>query len=269
LEGTLVENIISNNLHDIERHRYSKMASEYKVSVDDIKAAIKVIEGLDPKPGSSIFSPDTVYIRPDVYVVRDEDEFRIILNDDNIPNIRINGYYKRLLSQLKTLEKEEKEYLNERLRSALWLLKSLDHRNKTIYRVTESIMRFQQDFFLSGVTAIKSLNLKDVAQDLEMHESTISRATSNKFLSCTHGLFSFRFFFSSSLKSDNGDVSSTYVKDIIRKIVDQEDIRKPFSDQKISDLLEKANNIKIARRTVAKYREEMNIPPRSMRRQSD
>ncbi|KKM60971.1 hypothetical protein LCGC14_1536400 [marine sediment metagenome] len=268
LQGSLVEKLILNNLKDIERRKYKVMATHYNVGVEDIKQAIKVIEGLEPKPGSAMSNAETIYIKPYVYVVREGEKFRILLNDDNIPSLRINGYYRKLLMQKASLLKEEKEYLRDSLRSAVWLLKSLDHRNKTLYRVTDSIIKFQREFFESGVPGLKPLNLKDVAQDLGMHESTISRATSNKYVSCQHGLFGFRFFFSSGLRTGNGTVSSTSVKEMIQKIVDEEDVVRPLSDQKISDIL-KASDIKVARRTVAKYREELRIQPQYLRKSTD
>jgi RNA polymerase sigma-54 factor len=268
LKGTLVENLIKEGLPDIERRRYQSLAQKYTCSVEEIREAIKVIEGLEPKPGRGMSSSQTIYIKPDVFVVWDESDFRIVLNDDNVPNIRINSFYRKLLSNKNSLEKEEKNYLEERLRSAVWLLKSLDHRNKTIYRVTESILNFQREFFLEGVSGMKPLNLKDVAMDLNMHESTISRATSNKYLACSHGLFNFRFFFSSGISSATGMVSSTSVKEIIRKIISEENSRKPLSDQKVAEML-KNFNITVARRTVAKYRDEMNIPSQSLRKKAE
>jgi RNA polymerase sigma-54 factor len=268
LTGTLVENLIANNLDDIEKRKFQQLATRYACSVEEIKEAIKIISELEPKPGRGFSDSQPIYIKPDVYIVRADGGFQIILNDDNIPNIRINNHYKKILQAKEALEKNDKAYLEDKLRSAVWLLKSLDHRNKTIYRVTESILEFQKNFFEQGVSKLNPLNLKDVAQELEMHESTISRATSNKYLSCSHGLFNFRYFFSSSLKTDTGSVSSTSVKDMIKKLVNEESQKKPLSDQKISEML-KEFNIKVARRTVAKYREEMNIPPQSIRKQID
>ena len=268
LKGTLVESLISDNLEDIEKRRFQQLATHYACLVDDIKEAVRVIGDLEPKPGRGFSSSQPIYIKPDVYVVRADDGFQILLNDDSIPNIRINNYYKKLLMNKDSLDKSDKAYLEDKLRSAVWLLKSLDHRNKTIYRVTESILNFQREFFENGVANLKPLNLKDVAQELEMHESTISRATSNKYLSCSHGLFNFRFFFSSSLKTDTGSVSSTSVKDMIKKLVAEENTKKPLSDQKISEML-KSFNIKVARRTVAKYREELSIPPQNIRKNMD
>jgi len=268
LKGTLIENLIADNLEDIEKRRYQQLATRYACSIDEIKEAVKVIGDLEPKPGRGFSGSQPIFIKPDVYIVRADDGFEILLNDDSMPNIRINNYYKKLLLSKDSLDKGDKAYLEDKLRSAVWLLKSLDHRNKTIYRVTESILNFQREFFENGVSHLKPLNLKDVAQELEMHESTISRATSNKYLSCSHGLFNFRFFFSSSLKTDTGSVSSTSVKDMIKKLVAEENAKKPLSDQKISEML-KSFNIKVARRTVAKYREELSIPPQNIRKNID
>jgi len=268
LRDTLVEKLIQNNLKDIEKRKYKRLASQYQCPEEDIRQAVQIIEGLQPRPGGSMSGIQPIYIKPDVYIIRDEKDFRIVLNDDHIPTLRINSYYRKILATRNTLNKEEKEFLTERLKSAVWLLKSLDHRNKTIYRVSESILNFQRDFFEQGVSAMKPLNLKDVARDLGMHESTISRTTSNKYLSCSHGLFNFRYFFSSGIKGDYGTVSSTSIKDMIQKIVDEENTKKPLSDQKIADML-KDLNVTVARRTVAKYRDELNIQPQNLRKQHD
>jgi RNA polymerase sigma-54 factor len=268
LQDTLVEKLIQHNLRDIEKRRYKRLAAQYQCSEDDIRQAVQIIESLQPRPGGSMSGIQPIYIKPDVYIIRDEDDFRIVLNDDHIPSLRINSYYRKILSTRGSLNKEERDFLNERLKSAVWLLKSLDHRNKTIYRVSESILNFQREFFEKGVASMKPLNLKDVARDLGMHESTISRTTSNKYLSCSHGLFNFRYFFSSGIKGDYGTVSSTSIKDMIEKIVDEENPRKPLSDQKIADML-KELNVKVARRTVAKYRDELNIQPQNLRKRHD
>ncbi|MGD2079907.1 MAG: RNA polymerase factor sigma-54 [Nitrospirota bacterium] len=268
LDNTLVEDLIRNNLEDIEKRKFQQLATRYECSLEEIKNAVKVISDLEPKPGRGYSAVQPIYIKPDVYVAKADGDFQIVLNDENIPSLRINSYYRKLLMSKDMLKKDEKAYLEERLRSAVWLLKSLDHRNKTIYRVTESILKFQREFFEQGVTHLKPLNLKDVASDLGMHESTISRTTSNKYLSCSHGLFNFRYFFSSGLKTTTGSVSSTSVKDMIEKLVAEEDPRKPLSDQKISEML-KSLNIRVARRTVAKYREEMSIPPQNIRKRID
>lgn len=265
LKGSLVEQLIVNNMADIEKKRYQLMAKQYNVPTDEILAAVRIIEGLEPRPARNFSGPAPTYVVPDVTVVKTDDGYQIILNDEGLPRLRLNAYYKKLFRSKNSLSKEEKQFIDEKLRSAVWLLKSLDQRNRTIYRVTESIIDFQKDFFDWGTANLKPLNLRDVAASLGMHESTISRVTSNKYLSCGHGLFSFRFFFSSALHSASGAVSSTSVKDLIKKIVSEENTSKPLSDQKIVELLE-TKNIKIARRTVAKYREELKIPPQGQRK---
>lgn len=266
LSGSLVEHIVLDSLHDVEKKRYQQIARQYNAPLDDIMAAIGIIEGLEPKPARNFSSSATTYIVPDVSVIKNEDGYQILLNDEGLPKIRLSNHYKKLMLMLKgTLSKEERLFVDEKIRSAVWLLKSLDQRNKTIYRVTECILNFQRDFFDTGVSMLKPLNLKDVSQELGMHESTISRVTSNKFLSCSHGLYSFRFFFSSALQGSEGSISSTLVKDLIRKLVSEEDQAKPFSDQRIADVL-KSKDITIARRTVAKYREELKIPSQGSRK---
>lgn len=265
LQGTIVEKIVLNNISDIEKKRYNQIGKQYDLPMEDLMAAIKIIEDLDPKPGRNYSSSYPTYIVPDVYVMKIDDKYQIILNDEGIPKVRLNNYYKRLFQAKNSLSKEERQFVEERLRSAVWLLKSLDQRNRTIYRVTESILKFQYDFFERGINYLKPLNLKDVADDIGMHESTISRVTSNKYLSCSHGIFGFRFFFGSAIQTSAGSVSSRSVKDIIKKIVSEEDPRNPLSDQRIVDIL-KSKNIVLARRTVAKYREELRIPPHNQRK---
>lgn len=265
LLGSVVELIIANNLDDIVKRKYKEIAKQHACKVDEVMHAIKVIESLEPKPGRNFSSSTPVYIAPDVYITKAGGEYQIVLNEDNLPSLKINSYYRKLLATKHTLPKEERQYLEDKLRSATWLLKSLDHRHKTIYRVSESILNFQRGFFEQGVGSLKPLNLKDVAMDLQMHESTISRATANKYLSCGHGLFPFRYFFSSGISSDSGRVSSTSVKETIRKIISEESPKKPLSDQKLAEIL-KGQNVVLARRTIAKYREELNIPSHAHRK---
>jgi RNA polymerase sigma-54 factor len=266
LSGTLVEKIIQNNLDELQRRKYSVISRYYGLSEEEVMDAVRIIEGLDPRPASSLSSGDVSYVAPDVSIIKTDEGYQIILNDEGIPRLGLNATYRKLLQNRDKLTKEEKAFLREKLRLAIELIKSLDHRNRTIYKVSESILKFQREFFDRGRDFLKPLNLKDVAQDISMHESTISRVTSNKFLSCEHGVVSFRFFFSSALQSGSGeDVSSTSVKDMIKKIIAAEDTAKPLSDQIIADKF-MLNNIKIARRTVAKYREELRIPPQNMRK---
>ena len=194
-----------------------------------------------------------------MYVEESDGKFIITLNEEGIPKLRLSNYYRRLLANKKTLGPEEKLFLEEKLRSAIWLLRSLDQRNKTIYRVTESILKFQEDFFRKGHKYLKPLNLRDVAEDLGMHESTISRVTSNKYIQCPQGLLNFRHFFSNAVASEGGDMSSSTVKDIIKQIIADENPLEPLNDQKVVEML-KNRGISVARRTAAKYREELKIP---------
>jgi RNA polymerase sigma-54 factor len=259
LNGTLVENILNDGFKELEIKKYKQLASKFKTSLDNVLAAIKIIEGLEPRPGRNYSSEEAVHIAPDVYVEESEGKFIITLNDEGIPKLRLSNYYRKLLANKKSLGPEEKQFLEDKLRSAVWLLRSLDQRNKTIYRVTDSILKFQEDFFRKGFKHLKPLNLRDVAEDLGMHESTISRVTSNKYIQCPQGLLNFRYFFSNAVATDNGSMSSSTVKDMIKQIVSQEDTATPLNDQKIVDIL-KSKGINVARRTAAKYREELKIP---------
>lgn len=265
LGGTLVEKIIINNMDELEKRKYPQIAQQYNLPLKDIMSAVKIIEGLEPKPGRNFSNYNTNYVVPDVFLVKIADGYQIILNDEGLPRLRVSSFYKKLIQQNNAFSKEDKQFLVEKLRSAVGLLKSLDQRDRTIYRVTESLLSLQKDFFDKGIKYLKPLTLRDVASVLNLHESTISRVTSSKYLSCEHGTFCFRFLFSSALQSGIGSVSSTSVKDIIRKIVIEEDSQKPLSDQNIGEMLKK-NGIIIARRTVAKYREEMGIPSQTHRR---
>jgi RNA polymerase sigma-54 factor len=268
LQGTLAEKIIMNNMDELGKKKYAQIAQRYNLPIKDIMTAVKVINGLEPKPGRNFFNPETNYIVPDVYLIKTADGYQIVLNDEGLPRLRINGFYRKLIHQNNAVSKEDKQFLVEKLRSAVGLIKSLEQRDKTIYRVTDSLLDLQREFFDKGVEYLKPLTLREVASGLNLHESTISRVTSNKYLSCTHGIFSFRFLFSSALHSSMGSVSSKSVKNILKNIVVEEDSRKPLSDQHLAQIL-KEKGIIIARRTVAKYREELGIPSQTHRRKFD
>ncbi|MBF0557180.1 MAG: RNA polymerase factor sigma-54 [Nitrospirae bacterium] len=265
LGQTVVGKIVSDHMDCLERKKYSLLVKLFNTSMDEIMAAVKIIEGLEPRPGRIFSSTDTNYVVPDVFISKTDEGYQIVLNEDGMPKLVLNSGYRKLIARKEQFTKEEMEFLREKLKRASELIKSLDQRNKTIYKVSASILKFQGDFFDMGIQSLKPLNLKDVAVDIGMHESTISRVTSNKFLACDHGVYSFRFFFSSSIQSDTGDISSTLVKDLIKKTITEEDVKHPLSDQMIVDKL-KEQNINIARRTVAKYREELRIPPQNQRK---
>ncbi len=265
LKDTLVEKIILNNIDELEKKKYKKIAQQHNISLQDVLSAVKVIESFEPKPCRNFTSSSTHYVVPDVYVTKTPDGHQIILNDEGLPRLKISNFYRKLIRQKDALPKEERQFLIEKMRSAVGLLKNLDQRNRTIYRVTESILNLQDEFFDQGIEHIKPLTLKDIASRLNMHESTVSRVTSNKYLACSHGIFSFRFFFSSALNSGMGSISSTSVKNMIKKIVTEENPQKPLSDQRIVEIL-RSNGILVARRTVAKYREELGILSQAQRR---
>lgn len=267
LQDTIIEKIVMNNMDELEKKKYPLLAQQYNLPLQDIMSAIKIIEGLEPKPGRNFANEETNYVVPDVYLVRTADGYQILLNDEGLPRLRISSFYKKLVQQNNAFPKEDKPFLIEKMRSAIGLLKGLDQRDRTIYRVTETLLDLQRDFFAYGVEHLKPLTLKDVASVLNLHESTISRVTSNKYLACEHGIFGFRFLFSSALNSGMGSISSTSVKNTIKKIVAEEDSHKPLSDQYIADMLNKSG-ITIARRTVAKYREELGIPSQIQRRKA-
>ena len=264
-DTSLAKQIIQYGFDELKDKKYNLLAEKFSVSEEKIFNAARMIAKLEPRPGRNYSNEATNYIIPDVYIVETEDEFAIFLNDDGVPKLRLSKQYRDLLTSKKKFSKSEKKFLMDKLKSASWLLKTLDQRNKTIYRVTESILKYQKDFFVHGVRGLKPLNLKDIAMELDMHESTISRVTSNKYLQCHHGIISFRYFFSSAIQSSSGEVSSESVKEIIKKIISEESPEHPLSDGKIVKIL-KDKNIKIARRTVAKYRDELRIPSVNQRK---
>lgn len=268
IEDPLVKEIITNHMSLLERHNYQLIAKATGRSLDDVKHAVDIITHFEPRPGRQYAASGVNYIVPDIYVYKIGDEYLITLNDDGIPNLKINSFYQDDL--MKTVsDKQAKEFIQDKIKSALWLIKSIDQRKRTIYKVAESIVKFQKDFFEKGIEYLKPMILRDVADDIEMHESTISRVTANKYMQTPHGLFELKYFFSAGLKrSDNeDDIAAQSVKEKLRQLIAAEDPHKPYSDQKLVELLEK-DNIKIARRTVAKYREMLNILPSSMRKRS-
>jgi RNA polymerase sigma-54 factor len=226
-----------------------------------------MIASLEPKPSRGYEQDEVRTVLPDVFVEKVGDEYLIYLNDDGVPRLRVSSLYRRMAGQEGVAEEQARQYLQEKVRAATWLIKSIQQRQQTLFRVTQSIFKFQQEFLDYGVSHLKPMVLRDVAEDIHMHESTVSRATANKYVHTPQGLFELKFFFQSGLKSGNGeDVASESVKEKIRGIIGAEDPRKPYSDQHIAAMLS-TDSIDIARRTVAKYREAMGILPSSKRRQ--
>lgn len=267
LQGTLVAKIIQDHLGDLETRKYPEIARALNVTTQEVMEASQVIiHELEPKPGRPYVASDTNYVVPDVYVIKIDDRYVIQLNDEGLPRVRINSYYRKLLSRKEAIDKVTKEYVEERLRSAQWLIKGMEQRNKTIYRVAESIVKFQGEFLDHGIAQLRPMVLKDVAEDIGMHESTISRVTTSKYMHTPQGIFPLKYFFTTGFSGGTGTgISSLTVKDTIQKMIKEEDPATPLKDQQIVDVL-KASGIDIARRTVAKYREELRIPPTSVRK---
>ncbi len=268
LQGSLVESIIDHHLPDLEKKRFASIAKALGVPAEDVFQAAKVIEHLEPKPGRPFGATDNVYIVPDVFVVKIEGKYAVLLNDDGLPRLRINQYYRRLLKAKTAGVDPTKTYLEDKLRSALWLIRSIEQRNRTIVRVADSIVKFQYEFLEKGISFLKPLILKQVADDIGMHESTISRVTTNKYMYTPQGIFELKFFFNSGISRVNGageDLSSVTVRERIRQLVAAEDPRHPLTDHELVERLS-AEQIAIARRTVAKYRGWLRIPPANKRK---
>jgi RNA polymerase sigma-54 factor len=263
----LLVELVTSRLPDVGTKAPALLARQIGVPLDELKRTIDWIKRFDPKPGRRYDQTRTIYIEPDVAVAKVKDDYAVVFNDDGLPRLRVSALYRRMLqTRDASLDGESRNYLREKMRAAQWLLKSLDQRKRTIVRVAESIVRKQRDFFDYGVAHLKPLVLRDVAEDIGMHESTVSRVVSNKWMTTPRGLVPMKFFFHSAIASSAGeDVSSLAVKNRIQALVEAEDPGHPLSDARLSELLAR-DGIRIARRTVAKYREELRIPSSSLRR---
>lgn len=266
LDG-LPATIIREHLEDLERNRYPQIAKALKVSIEDVKAAAERIGRLVPKPGHAFSSAPAQYIVPDVIVEKVDDEYQIIINDGDLPRLRVSPMYRQLLAQAQTSEKA-REYIMAKLRSAMWLIRSIEQRRRTIYKVTECIIQRQREFLEKGIQYLKPLKLSEVAEMAGLHESTVSRVTTNKYVQTPIGIFELKFFFSRAVETEGpGEATSAKsVKARIREIIEGEDKRKPYTDGQITKILA-MEGVKIARRTVAKYREELGILSASLRKE--
>jgi RNA polymerase sigma-54 factor len=266
MEGSVVEALLRDHLKDLELRKYKQIAKSLGVDFNDVLISAKIIASLDPKPGRQFSQEDVHYISPDIFVYKVGEEFVVVLNDEGMPNIRINPLYTGEGRSTGSDNQKAEEYINEKMRSALWLIKSIHQRQRTIYRVSKSIVKFQRNFFERGIAYLKPLVLRDIAEDIGMHESTISRVTTNKYMQTPQGLLELKFFFNSGISTVEGDdIASESVKNIIKEIVGGEDPRKPLSDQRIAEILS-TQNITIARRTITKYREMLKIGSSSERK---
>ncbi|MBU1193855.1 MAG: RNA polymerase factor sigma-54 [Proteobacteria bacterium] len=267
IDNPIITQIIKYHLKNLENRNSKKIAKALKISVEEVRTAVQILQYLEPKPGRKFSTEEPAYITPDIYVYKHEDGFKIVMNDDGLPKLRINHFYKQAIANGRKIPKDAKNYLNEKMQSASWLIKSIHQRQKTIYLVMESILKFQHEFFEKGIAYLKPLILKDIAEDIEMHESTISRVTTNKYAYTPQGLFELKYFFNSSIGRTSGEsMASASVKEKIRLMIENEDPEDPYSDEKLADILQDSN-IEIARRTVAKYRKMLNILPSNKRKQ--
>ena len=273
VDHPLATKIVSDHLDLLQRKDYRGIGRIEDVSVEEVAEAARLIGSFEPRPGQEFADEEVIaglkepiYITPDIFVQKVADEYHVVLNEDGLPRLKVSNAYRSVLRGREE-SKETKEYVREKLRSAQWLIKSIHQRQRTISRVMESILRFQRAFFDRGQEYLRPLNLRDVADDIGMHESTVSRVTTNKYVQTPHGVFELKFFFNSSIRTSNGDgIASESVKEKIAKIIKAEDPRNPLSDQRIARVL-KAADIHIARRTVTKYREALRILASTKRKQ--
>jgi RNA polymerase sigma-54 factor len=268
LGGTPVETLVMEHLPLLQNHRVPELAKAMGLTHEEIKTHLEVIRHLDPKPGSRYTPADSQYVIPDVYIIKTDDGYRAVLNEEGLPQLRISPVYRRMLDKDKGTETsdETRAYVKDKFRSALWLLKSVDQRQKTIIKVATSIITFQREFLDRGIEHLRPLVLRDVANDIGMHESTVSRVVNNKYMHTPQGVYEMKFFFHSGISSSYGEnVSSVTIKQRIRKIIEAEDAKRPLSDSKIMQMLQREGLV-LARRTIAKYREELKIPTSNQRK---
>jgi RNA polymerase sigma-54 factor len=267
-DDTLAAAIIRDHFEEFKQKKYMDIARKLKVTVQDVQDQCKLIAVLDPKPGLEVVLEDPKYVVPDLVVESVDGKYVVYLNDRNVPRLRVSQHYHdELMREVRNGDSEAREFINARLKSAKWLIQTIEQRRRTMVKVMECIVRKQREFFDKGTAFLRPLTLQQVASEIGMHESTVSRVTTNKYVQTPRGVFELKFFFSSSLGTqDGGEVSAKSAKDKIRRIIEAESAKSPLSDQKIADMLKK-DGLNIARRTVAKYREQLNILPARMRKQ--
>jgi RNA polymerase sigma-54 factor len=268
LQESLATKIVRDHFEEFKQKKYPDISKKLKVSIQDVQKQVKIISTLDPKPGLEIMAEEPQYVIPDLVVEKVDEKYVIYLNDRNIPRLRISTVYQReLLKENSDGNRDTREFIQSRLKSAKWLIQTIEQRRRTMVKVMECIVQKQREFFEKGSAHLRPLTLQQVASEINMHESTVSRVTTNKYVQTPRGVFELKFFFSSSLgTADGNEISAKSAKDRIRRIILAEDSHNPLSDQKIADIL-KMEGLNIARRTVAKYREQLNILPARMRKE--
>ncbi|MGL6105263.1 RNA polymerase factor sigma-54 [Romboutsia sp.] len=265
LYNDILENIVFNDLELIANNKYKDISKKYNISIEQCSNLIRLIKSLDPKPGRCCSIEKSVYVNPDAIVEKIDNEFIVYINENDGFKLRINNFYKEILKNSQS-DESAKNFIKEKLNSAAGLMKNIENRKTTVLRVAEEIVKFQNDFFIKGKKHIKPMRMKDIAETLEFHESTISRTVNGKYMLTPLGMFEFKYFFSSALEnSDNSTTSSTSIKMIIEEIINMENKKKPLSDDNIAKML-KDRGINVARRTIAKYREELGILSSSRRK---
>ncbi len=266
-DSPVVLAVIEHGLDLLETKSYKKLARRLDITFDQVVEAAQRVSTFEPRPGRGFSSLRVDYVLPDVFVERRGDEFIVTLNDEGLPRLRVSPYYRSLLSNDTEDGKEAKGYIQERMQAAIWLIKSINQRQQTLLKTAKSIVHFQRDFFLNGENHLRPLILKDVAEEIEMHESTVSRVTTAKYMHTPQGIFELKYFFSSAIRrADGSDLASRSVKARIKEVVSKEDPQKPMSDIQIAKVLAEEFSLKIARRTVSKYREQLGILPSSSRK---
>jgi len=270
-EGTLPWKIVNDHFDHLVNRRFPEIARQLRCSLEDVQGAADSIATLNPRPGLQVSAEDPKYVTPDLLVERVDDDYVVLLNDRHLPRLRISSAYEGVLrdkkkSEMNADEQKTREYIQGKLNSARWLIQTIEQRRKTMIKVMSCIIREQREFFDKGIAYLRPLTLQQVARQIEMHESTVSRVCSGKYVQTPRGVFELKFFFSSGLETEDGeDVSARTAKNIIKTLIDEEDKKDPLSDQRIAELLHE-KGLRIARRTVAKYREQMNVLPARFRR---
>ncbi len=266
IRDALLESMINKHMGDLEKRRYKVIASALSVPFDAVIDAVKAINQFSPRPAMGYGSGNGQMIVPDVYIYKMDGEYLVNLNEDGLPKLRISPYYRKLIKGNGASVDNAKDFVMEKMRKAAWLIKSIHQRQRTISKVVKSIIKFQKDFLDNGIENLRPMGLKDVADDIGVHESTVSRVTANKYVHTPDGVFELKYFFSTSIRRVDGtDVSADTIKEKVRELIALEDSKRPLSDQRIAEMLNRDGFI-LARRTVAKYRENMGLLSSSRRK---